>query len=325
MSQNADRTEHTGADVAEVSDSLGCLLAAYAAILEKVSNEPFARVRRRPTEPGTRGSADSTLVKDRGPSRSLASALLRPFRSIRAWWWGFSIRPIVRFFVETHIYAKTAEMGRLLKQKRLQMTGEASDGTRSLEESIRLIGYAESAVGGWSRILEPLRFAPAVGMVLSWGVVGISDLRLGQMILLTLALVPLLMLVVYPLAVRFGFRWKRAFFMAYPFDPGEAVDRTSKPEGWKSASVYDMENLTYKSMGLRKHSETPIDLFLHPAPYWLLTSTVAALFALRQLGSATESGLVWTLIVNALLPLLFLVPTWIMVRRYRQRKTAGLT
>ncbi len=325
MRQNGGRAEQTGADVAEIGDSLGRLLAAYAAILQKVSNEPFAHVRRRPIEPKARGGAGSSQGEDRGSSTSFTSALLWPFRSIRIWWWGFSIRPIVRFFIETHVYAKTVEMSRFLKQKRLQMTDEAGDGARSLEESIRLIGYAESAVGGWSRILEPLRFAPAVGMILSWGVVGISDVRLGQMILLTLALVPLLMLVVHPLAVRFGFRWKRAFFMAYPFDPGEGVDRTSKREGWESATVYEMENLTYKGMGLRKHSETPIDVFLHPAPYWLLTSTVAALFALRQLGSATESGLVGTLIVNAVLPLLFLVPTWMAVRRYRQRKAAGLT
>lgn len=326
MHQNGGRTEQTGADFAEISDNLGRLLAAYAAILQKVSNEPFAHVRRRPIEPKARGGAGSSKGEDPGSSLSFTSTLLWPFRSIRTWWWGFSIRPIVRFFIETHVYAKTAEMSRFLKQERLRMTDVAGDGARSLEESIRLIGYAESAVGGWSRILEPLRFAPAVGMMLSWGVVGISDIHLGQMIVLTMTLVPLLMLIFYPLVVRFGFRWKRAFFTAYPLDPGHGVDRIRKPEGWESASVYEMENVAYKGMGLKKHSETPVDLFLHPAPYWLLTSTVGALIALgRHSGSAAASGFAATVIVDALVLLLFLVPTWMAFSRYRQRRAAGLT
>jgi hypothetical protein len=145
------------------------------------------------------------------------------------------------------------------------------------------------------------------------------------MILLTLTLVPLLMLIIYPLVVRFGFRWKRALFVAYPQDPGRGVDCTGKPEGRESDSVYEMENRMYRVMGLRKHSETPVDLFLHPAPYWLLTSTAGALIALVQRGRSTTAGLAATLIVDALVLLLFVVPTWMAFSRYRQRSAAGLT
>ena len=325
MARNKNRTEDISLDVDGINGGLSALLGAYAAVLERVSSEPLAQVRRRPDEK-VRGKKG---VRSGQPGQSLPgpliSYLLLPLRWLRDWWWGFSIRPIVKLFVETHINAKTADIGRFLKQERLKGAGESESVTRRLDECIRLVGYAESMVTGWSRLMVPLRFAPAVVMLLSWGVVGITDIRLLQMIILVIGLVPLLLLVVYPLLVRFGFRWKRAFFVAYPRDPAEGVDRVRALEGEDSPGIYELENRLYSGMRLKKRHEAAVDLFLHPAPYWLLTSIVGVLLAETQRGgTATVMDLAVSIAVDALLLAVFLTLTWRVIRSYQRRKAAGL-
>lgn len=326
MTRNRDRIEDVSLDVDKINDGVSALLGAYATVLEHVSNEPLAQVRRRPHE-RVRGKE---VVRSGQPGRSLLSSpvsyLLLPFRWLRNWWWGFSIRPIVKLFVETHVNAKTADMGRFLKQKRLKMTGEPEAVTHRLDDCIRLIGYAESMVTGWSRLMVPIRFAPAVIMLLSWGVVGVTDIRLLRMIMLVIALVPLLMLIVYPLVVRFGFRWKRAFFVAYPLDPTEAVDCVRPLVGKESPSIYELENHLYSEMGLKKPQEASVDLFLHPAPYWLLTSTVGVLLAETQrVDTPMTMELAISIVVDVLILGVFLALTWGALRRHKRRKVGGLT
>jgi len=326
MARNRDRTEDASLDVDKINDGVSALLRAYATVLEHVSNEPLAHVRRRPDETvrGKRGVC--TGQPGRSHLNSPISLLHLPFRTLRNWWWGFSIRPIVKLFVETHINAKTADIGRFLKQKRLKMMSESESATHRLDDCIRMVGYAESMVTGWSRLIVPLRFAPAIVMLLSWGVVGVTDMRLLSMINLVIALVPLLLLIVYPLVVRFGFRWKRAFFVAYPLDPTEAVDHVRPLEGKESPSVYELENRLYSGMGLKKHQEAAVDLFLHPAPYWLLTSIVGVLLAeMQREETLTTMGLAITIAVDVLILGAFLALAWRAILRYKRRKAAGLT
>ncbi len=206
------------------------------------------------------------------------------------------------------------------------MTGESESVTCQLDECIRMVGYAESMVTGWSRLIVPLRFAPAVGMLLSWGVIGITDIRLLQVIMLVIALVPLLLFVVHPLVVRFGFRWKRAFFAAYPLDPTEAVDCVCPLEGKELPNIYELENRLYNRMGLKKHPEAPVDVFLHPAPYWLVTSILGILLAEAQRsGTSTVMDLAVSIAVDVLIVAVLVALTWGAILRYKRRKAAGLT
>jgi hypothetical protein len=325
MARNRDRAEGTSLDVDGINDGLSALLGAYATVLEQVSDEPLVRVRRPiNAASGKRGVCSGQPVP--GLLRSPISYLLFPFRLLRNWWWGFSIRPIVKLFVETHINAKTADIGRFLKQERLKTTGGSESVARRLDECIKLIGYAESMVTGWSRLVVPLRFAPAAVMLLSWGVVGITGLTLLSMVMLVIALVPLLLLIVYPLVVRFGFRWKRAFLVAYPRDPSEGVDRVRPLEGEESPSIYELENRLHSRMGLKKHHEAALDLFLHPAPYWLLTSIVGILLAEAERGrTSTVMDLAVSIAMDVLIVGVFAALTWRVIMRHKRRKAAGLT
>ena len=135
------------------------------------------------------------------------------------------------------------------------------------------------------------------------------------------------MLVVYPVVVRFGFRWKRAFFVAWPSHPVLAVDLTQPREASTTLNIYELENQVYSDMGLRKHSEIPIDVILHPAPYWLLTVLVSIVIPLafaQSRGGFTTADWMLSSLVQFALVVLFLLPTWRVVKRYRRRRDAGL-
>ncbi len=292
-------------------------MRAYANVLQQVGREPAFHVRRRP-----QSQAKSTgLVSD------ILVWLLWPLRLLRKWWWGFCIRPIVKLFVETHINAKTTEIGRFLREKRLQVAGEAGEDVESLDELLRLVVYAETMVTGWSRFFAPLRFLPGLVMVASWSIAATNFRDLTTQLVLALTLVPLLMLIVYPVVVRFGFRWKRAIFAAWPADPCLGVDILPEDRGSRPNNIYELENRLYQDLGLRKHSEIPIDVILHPAPYWLLTVLVGIIVPLAFTQLREDVRPVGFLIITAFeiaLIMVFLVPIWRAVDRYRKRKAVGL-
>ena len=291
-------------------------MGAYATVLEQVSREPALFLRRR----------SSPQIRATSHLPGFLLWLLWPFRVIREWWWGFTIRPLEKLFVETHINAKTAEIGRFLREKRLQMAGDTGEDVQRLDELLRLVVYAESMVTGWSRFFAPLRFLPGLVMVASWSIAATSYRDLTTQLVLVLTLVPLLMLIIYPVVVRFGFRWKRAIFTAWPSDPRPVVD--SIPQGKETQpSVYELENHVYRDMGLKKHSEIPIDVVLHPAPYWLLTVLVGIIIPLASAqirGRFEPVGFVIITAFEIALILVFLVPIWKAADRYRKRKAAGL-
>jgi len=291
-------------------------MRAYANVLQQVSQEPAFHVRHRPRPQ----AKPSGLVSD------ILLWLLWPLRKLRNWWWGFCIRSVVKLFVETHINAKTTEIGRFLREKRLQVAGEAGEDVESLDELLRLVVYAETMVTGWSRFFAPLRFLPGLVMVASWSIAATSYRDLTTQLVLALTLVPLLMLIIYPVVVRFGFRWKRAIFAAWPSDPSLVVDILPEDKGGKP-NIYELENRLYGDLGLKKHSEIPVDVILHPAPYWLLTVLVGIIMPLASTqlrGDVRPAGLVIITAFEIALILVFLVPIWRAVGRYRKRKAAGL-
>ncbi len=317
-------------DLTEVSKSLPALLNAYTVVLEQVDNEPLIHIHRRPVSKSGGHSAKESRLPGWSALKRFLSFLLLPLWPLRFWWWGFSIRPIVKLFAEAHMNAKAAEIGRFLRMSRLRMTSESRDEINQLDELIRLVGFAENVTTGLSRLLVPLRFAPALVMLLSWAVIGLTpDVRdLSRTIIyLVLAYIPLLILLLYPLVVRFGFRWKRAFFTAYPSSPDRSVDSTQPLEGQASPNIYELENRLYKDMGFKKSSEMPIDLIFHPAPYWLLTTIVGTIIPLtyqQARGNFETAGVLIIVLTEVALVIVFLVPTWRAIDRYRRRRAGGL-
>jgi hypothetical protein len=300
-----------------LSQSLPALLNAYAAAIEQVGSGPATRLHRRPSSAS--GSAKSGLL-----GRFTAFGLA-PLRWVRDWWWGFSIRPVVRLFVETHVSARASETGRFLRPKRLMMVDRSAEDALRLDASLRSLAYAEGMVAGGSRSLGPMRYIPPVVFALSWILIALNpafrQLQTG-LLLLALNTLPFLMLLIYAVVVRFGFRWKRALFAGWPLGPATGVDRTRLPEAKKSPNVYELENRVYADMGLRKQTEFPIDVVLYPAPYWFLTILVGFLIPLVRGDLGTARWLTVALF-QFLLMLLFLVPTVGAIRRYRERRKAG--
>ena len=123
------------------------------------------------------------------------------------------------------------------------------------------------------------------------------------------------------------FSWKRAFFTAWPSDPIHGVDRTCRLELSKAPNIYELEKRVYMDIELPHHPEFPIDVFLHPAPYWLLAvllSVVNVFISVLARGDVSLAGLVFGALVQFTLILLFLLPTLRAIRRYRERRSAGL-
>jgi hypothetical protein len=301
-------------NVQALSQSLPALLHAYAAVIEQVGSGPATHLHRRPSRASA--SAEPGLV-ERFTAFSLA-----PLRWVRDWWWGFSIRPVVRLFVETHVSARASEMGRFLRPKRLMMVDPSAEDALRLDASLRSLAYAEGMVAGGSRSLGPIRYILPVAFAGSWILIALNPaFRQLQTWLIVLALqaFPFLMLLVYAVVVKFGFRWKRALFIAWKSEAALGVDRTRLPESNESPSIYQLEDRVHADMGLRKHGEFPVDVVFHPAPYLFLT-LLAVLVILLVSGGLRVAGV----FTGTLLVLLFLVPTVGAVRRYRERRKAGL-
>lgn len=228
--------------------------------------------------------------------------------------------------METHVSARTSEMGRFLRPKRLMMAGESADDIRRLDECLRSLAYAEGMVSGGSRSLGSIRYIPPVAFALSWILIALNpafrQLQTG-LLYLTLNTFPFLMLFVYAIVVKFGFRWKRALFIAWASEPVLGVDRNRLLVANKSASIYELENRVYADMGLAKHAEFPIDVILHPALYWFLT-VLAGFVVLLGRGNLTVVHSLTVALVLVLLMLLFLVLAVGAVRGYRERVKVGL-
>ncbi|MBM4444851.1 MAG: hypothetical protein FJ020_06070 [Chloroflexi bacterium] len=305
-------------DTEGLSRSLPALLNAYAAVIEQVSSGPVTRLHRRPS--AAPGSPKPGLL-DRFGDFGLA-----PLGWLRDWWWGFSIRPVVRLFVETHVSARASEMARFLRPKRLMMGQESADDRQRLDECLRSLAYAEGMVAGGSRSLGPVRYVPPVVFALSWILIalnpGFRQLQTAALYLVLYSF-PFLIMLVYAVVIRFGFRWKRAFFAGWPLGAVRGVDRTRPSEANRSASIYELETRVYAGLGLPKHREFPIDVVLHPALYWFLTILAGFVIPLVRGDLGTARWLTVALF-QFLLMLLFLVPTVGAVRKYRERKKAGL-
>jgi hypothetical protein len=305
-------------NVQALSQSLPALLHAYAAVIEQVGSGPSTRLHRRPSSGS--GPAKTGLLE------RFTAFGVAPLRWVRDWWWGFSIRPVVRLFVETHVSARASEMGRFLRPKRLMMADRSAEEALRLDASLRSLAYAEGMVAGGSRSLGPLRYIPPVVFAGSWILIALNPaFRQLQTALLLLFLYgsPFLVMLVYAVVIRFGFRWKRALFTGWLLGPAIGVDRTRLPEAARSRSIYQLEDRVYRDLGLRKHTEFPIDVVLHPAMYWFPTMLAGFVVFLAR-GDLPPARLLILGLAQLLLVLLFLVPAVGIVRRYRERRKAGL-
>src|SRR5512139_1534001 len=147
----ASQPKSKGIDVGALSKSLPALLGAYAAVIERAGSGRVIHVHRRPPSGAVRRTSNPSGSSKPGLLERVIGFLFSPLRWLWDWWWGFSIRPIVRLFVETHVSARTSEMGRFLRPKRLMMAGESADDIRRLDECLRSLAYAEGMVSGGSR------------------------------------------------------------------------------------------------------------------------------------------------------------------------------
>ena len=334
-------------ELADLNQSVPRLLSAYARALEYVGSQPMLQVYRLP-----RARAEPELSRaSRSFQRLLFGWLSLPVRwfpqpeplsglvfsparlfvtLIDNWWSGFAVGPLVRLFVETHIHSKTVHIGRHLRQARLALAEERSESLDFLDKQLRLLEYAEHLATGWGRFISLLRFLPAVGVLFSLGIVAFSfDIREApRQIYFILSLIPLLMLVIYPLIVRFGFRWKRAIFLSWPGEPNKAIDQERLVRDESYQNIYELENRTYSDLGLEKGLEVPIDLLLHPAPYWFVEFLVASILLIVGLATREASAenivLGWTLVGLSQLALLLICFRWTLglFTRYRRRKAS---
>jgi len=267
-------------DLAALNTSLPALLSAYVQVLDRASREPLLSIHHWPRSPIKSPSSSGLQALLRNALAHLALPLLFLLRPIRAWWWGFAIRPLVKLFIETHISAKTTHIGRRLRLTRLKFAEESSEDIHHLDYQLRLLEYGQQITVGWSRLLPVLRFAPLVGTLFSLGFFAFQfDIHEAPRQMYTiLASLPAVMLLVYPLVVRFGFRWKRVIFLTWPLEPSQGVNRLLPLDGNPAPNIYELENKLYFDMRTRKKREAPVDVFLHPAPY-ILSNTIVSTIA----------------------------------------------
>jgi hypothetical protein len=207
----------------------------------------------------------------------------------------------------------------------MMVDGSAEDALR-LDASLRSLAYAEGMVAGGSRSLGPVRYILPVVFAVSWILIAFNPaFRQLQTALLLLLLYasPFLIMLVYAVLVRFGFRWKRAFFAACPLGAVRGVDSRRLSGAGKSANVYELENRVYADLGLPKRTEFPIDVVLHPAMYWFPTMLAGFVVFLAR-SDLTSARLLILGLAQLLLILLFLVSAVGAVRSYRERRKAGL-
>jgi hypothetical protein len=331
-------------ELVELNQSVPRLLSAYARALEYVGSQPMLQVYRTPRaraepEPSMGLRPFQRLLRGWlflparrfSQPRPLSWLLFTPahwfVKFVGNWWSGFAFGPLVRLFVETHIHSKTVHIGRHLRRARLALAEERSESLDFLDKQLRLLEYAERLATGWGRFISLLRFLPAVGVLFSLGIVAFSfDIREApRQIFFILSLIPLVMLVIYPLIVRFGFRWKRAIFLSWPEEPNNAIDQEHLVRDESCPNIYELENRTYSDLGLEKGLEVPIDLLLHPAPYWFVDFLVASILIVVGLSTGEEDvTLGWALLGLTYLALLLACFRWTLglFARYRRRKTS---
>ncbi len=203
------------------------LAAAYARILESVwSMRRFGRMSA--AHAALDPDVYTKLVKRLGWPGLLLWPLRLPFFPIRGWWRSFMLRPVVSLYAETHIHSSVSKLSSVLTRERLKRTQDHGPEIESLDRSIATLERLKTTTTGWITLMIVLRFVPLIGLLFSMGIVTVSFTLKDapDLILQLIAFLPMTVLLIHPIAVQFGFRWKRSLFAGggNAGGEGESVD-----------------------------------------------------------------------------------------------------
>ena len=265
---------------------------------------------------------DTKLVRILGTPGLVLWPLLLLFLPIRGWWRTFMIRAVISLYVNTHINSSATKLSGVLIRERLRRLHASDPGAESLDRSIATLDRLKTATTGWIALLVVLRLVPVIGLLFSMGIVTVSFTLTDTPTLIRelIALLPLVVLLVHPVAVQFGFRWKRALFV----DGGR--DTADGSMGLPAASTYEIETRTYRCLGVKRSMELPVDLLLAPGFYFLLALVIGLAFGAVTFYDETQS--IWQAVVDAVVTVAFAVllamATIRLVLRYGRRRATGL-
>jgi hypothetical protein len=299
------------------------LAAAYARILESVWALPvFGRQDSAYAELSS--GSESRAISVLGWPGLLIWWLRLPFYPIRGWWRSFVIRPVISLYVMIHINSSTSKLHTALLRERISrdVADDVGD-VESLDRSIAALDRLKSVTTGWVVLFVLLRFVPLIGLLFSMGLLTVSFTlaEAPEMVDQLVGLVSLLMLIVHPIAVQFGFRWKRALFAG-----GGVLE--PKKFNWSGSEllprsdVYAMEVRAYDQVGLKRIREFPVDLLLAPGFYLLFNfmiglGTGSATF---DEGEATTFSVIANVVFISLFVVFFAMATVRLGLRYRVRQ-----
>ncbi len=311
--------------------SIDELAVAYARVLEAVWSMPvFGRGDPRYVVLDSDGH--TPWVRRLGWPGLLVWWLRIPFIPIRGWWRSFVIRPVVSFYATTHINGNASKLHESLVRKRLAIGDDESDSNiGSLDESIAGLERLRTVTTSWVALLVLLRFVPLLGLLFSMGVITVSVTLAdaGGIVQNLIGTTAAVMFIVHPIAVQFGFRWKRALFAG----GGEiAASSTAGDEHIQSASarlpetnVYKLEQRVFEDATVKRFHEVPVDLLLAPGYYFLfnlLTGLIAGTTTFDA-DSTSSEAIFGNIVVVSVFAGFFLMATARLVLRYKLRRASS--
>ena len=170
-----------------------------------------------------------------------------------------------------------------------------------------------------------LRFVPLIGLLFSMGIVTINFTLKDtpDLILRLIALLPLIVLLIHPVAVQFRFRWNRALFAGVRSASGEG-EPADGPIDLPTTNTYEIEQRTFRRLGVRRTSELPIDLLLTPGVYFLFNLTTRIVFSGNLTEESDETNELIAGIVVATEFIVFLIMAVLRLSlRYKLRHASG--
>ncbi len=318
-------------DLAALQTSLPQLLQAYALARDSVERRPAAWV----VSEASKSSPVEAAAVDPGAAGSLRASRLvaarlfsRMASPICRWWYGFAIRQVTLFWIDAHIAGRTRRVEGVLRKVRLERATEMTPEIQSVDRLLMLMSYAAGVSVGYERALVLLRFVPLIGLLVTIGLIPLSvdasasGLReLGGLAQSAFGAVPLFVLLLNPLVVRFAFRWKRAVFMGGVVERRRGFDLDARYTGMGDQSIYALENRVFDDLGVKKGIELPVDLLLSPAVHLALNSTVGAVVGIATVifVSPAEGTGLFSIII---LPLVYWF-VWQVWKRHKRRVAHG--
>lgn len=273
----------------KLESELSELLEAYKNALRFASRLPRlgrVRVEITPSEPAKpkRSSSKKQFVQLFVHIRRLLDLLLGKNQRLIA-------RPFVQLFVEGHIRKKIDLLLDILRIEAISLDEDA----KRVELWTKHLKQARESLRSWGNTYFLLTRAPLISLLLPFlppvllyvfgfdisgpngivkSVITLYQTR-GSLIVSALATWAILLFYLYaflaPAVVRLGFRCKRAIFNAGITDDyhllGKFVIKEEKWEGFPGANIYHRENDVFKTLGITKPREFPLDLVLTPVPY----------------------------------------------------------